>query len=163
MLQFEKAFLYFKNEKYSEALKLYEQITPWVQENFPTYQVLLNFYIGEVYMAKSNLNKGEQHFKASIEVSKKYKSHLDFTPLVYARLSDLYLQKGESLKAYEMLKIARELDGKYFDSRSNNNRPLLEIQDAFRLNQEEQKKAAQEQRLLQLEHDEKVFFFKKRY
>ena len=96
-----------------------------------------------------------------MRISKDYHSHLDFSILVREKLSDLYTMQGRHQKALEQLKIAKQLDKLYFDSRSVNNRPLLEIQDEFRQELENKKQLLKEQRLAQLEYENEVNFLQK--
>lgn len=161
MLKFEEAFLLKKERKYEAALRLYKQALPWIQENDPGYQVLVYSYLGDTYKGLGDHSASEVHYQKALEVSAQYRSHIDFTPLVHEKLSDLYYEKGDYLAAYQKLKAAKELDERFFDSRSENNRPLLEIQDAFRKEKDYQKELIQKQRLAQLEHEDKVWFLQK--
>lgn len=160
-LKFEEAFLLKEEKKYEEALDIFLDIIPWFEENSPSYLVLVYTYTGDTYMRLGNYTESESCYQKALEFSEKYNSHIDFSPLIHQKLSDLYYSKGEYEKAFLSLKAFNELDEKFFDSRSENNRPLLEIQDAFRKEKENQKKLLQEQRLIQLENEEKVLFLQK--
>lgn len=160
-LKFEEAFLLKKEGKYEAALQLYEEAIPWIQENTPAYQVLVYSYLGDTYRGLGDHSASEAHYQKALEVSAQYRSHIDFSPLVHEKLSDLYYEKGDFLSAYQRLKTAKELDKRFFDSRSENNLPLLEIQDAFRKEKDYQKELIQKQRLAQLEHEDKVWFLQK--
>ncbi|MEL7123682.1 MAG: hypothetical protein AAFO07_29840, partial [Bacteroidota bacterium] len=160
-LDIEKAFHLKEAEKYDEAIATFQQVLPWIQENDPGYQVLVYNYMGDAYQDNGNFQQSEKCYKTAVEYSIKYNSHLDFSPLVYERLAELYHGRGDLESAYQSLMTVKELDEKFFDSRSENNRPLLEIQDAFRIEKEEQKKLLQEQKLAQLEHEERVLFLQR--
>lgn len=161
LLKFEEAFLFRKERKYEAALQLYEQALPWIQTNNPGYQVLLYSYMGDTYKGLGDHSASEAHYQKALQISAQYGSHIDFTPLVHEKLSDLYYEKGDFLAAFQKLKAAKELDERFFDSRSENNLPLLEIQDAFRKEKDYQKELLQKQRLAQLEHEDKVWFLQK--
>ncbi len=160
-LEFEEAFLLKEQQKYQESLSIYRKLIPWMQENDPGYQVLIYTYMGDVYGDITNFEQSEECYKSALAISERYNSHLDFIPLVHKRLSELYYNTGKVSLAFQSLKKEKELDEKFFDSRSQNNRPLLEIQDAFRLEKEAQRKLIQEQQLEQLQHEEKIFFLQR--
>ncbi|NMH85993.1 response regulator transcription factor [Flavivirga algicola] len=155
-LEFEKSNLLYKEGKGKEALKTMEEIYPWFKENQPSY--LVHFYKswGDIYLELSDLSKSEAYYEKALTISKEFKSHIDFTPLIYERLTELYLKENNFQKAYANLKIAKDLDAKFFDSRSLGNQPLLEIKDEYRIVKEEQEKRLQEQYLKQLEQEDKI-------
>ncbi|MEX0288299.1 MAG: tetratricopeptide repeat protein [Flavobacteriaceae bacterium] len=155
-LQFEKAFVLSKEQKNQEALEILEDIESWFLENRPSYLVLVYTYWGDVYEGISNYTESEKYYQKALAVSEKYKSHLDFSPLVYERLADLYLDRGNYKNALANLQMAKDLDAQFFDSRSERNRPLLEIKDEFRVETERREKLIQKQRLEQLEQEEKI-------
>lgn len=160
-LDFEKAFILSKEDKNNEALLIMQNIEPWFKENRPSYLVLVYTYWGDILSALGRSKEGEQKYIEALEISSKYNSHIDFSPLIYERLSCLYLDKGNFEKAYENLNMAKVLDAQFFDSRSEINRPLLEIKDQFRLEQERQLKIIQQQRLEQLEQADKISFLQR--
>ncbi len=160
-LQFERSNILAQDGKNEEALEIMESIHPWFIENRPSYLVLVYAYWGDIYQHVSNFKASEAYYKKALDISKRYNSHVDFTPLVYEKLADLYLQQGKYLPAFESLQQAKNLDARFFDSRSENNRPLLEIKDAFRLEKEQQEKLIQKQRLAKLEQDEKIGFLQR--
>ncbi|SHF84371.1 DNA-binding transcriptional regulator, CsgD family [Arenibacter palladensis] len=160
-LDFEKAFILSKEDKNNEALLIMQNIEPWFKENRPSYLVLVYTYWGDILSSLGRSKEGEQKYIEALEISSKYNSHIDFSPLIYERLSCLYLDKGNFEKAYENLNMAKVLDAQFFDSRSEINRPLLEIKDQFRLEQERQLKIIQQQRLEQLEQADKISFLQR--
>lgn len=155
-LKFEKSFILSKEQKYREALSIMEEIEPWFQENRPSYLVLVYTYWGDIFRSRDDLLQSEAHYKKALQISQKYNGHLDFSILVHERLSQVYTQKNDFEKAFQSLKTAKELDARFFDSRSSINKPLLEIKDEFRLEKERQEKLIQKQRLEQLEQEEKI-------
>lgn len=160
-LQFESAFFLKTQEKYQAALDSYEEILPWFNEYAPGYQVLVRTYMGDTYSGLGDEIQAEKQYKTALEVSHQYHSHKDFSPLIHQRLSDLYQSKGNYPAAYNSLKMVKTLDETFFDSRSENNRPLLEIQDAYRMEQKRIKELLREKRLTQLEHQQNVWFLQR--
>lgn len=160
-LKFEQAFILKESQQYSKALTLFQEIKPWFEQHRPTYQVLLLTYLGDTYKALKNYPESLTSYQTALDISETYNSHLDFSPLVHEKLADLYVQIGEYALAYQSLSRAKELDAIFFDSRSENNRPLLEIQDEFREEQEKREKLLQEQRIAQLEHEDQVQFLQR--
>lgn len=161
----DKAFYSFENgvilnsqHKYKEAIKEFENSAIWFSKEIPAYQVLINTYIGDSYKSLNNYKKGENYYLSALDLSKVYNAHKDFTPLIYERLSNLYLRVGNKDKAFKSLKISKDLDAFYFDSRSVTNHSLLEIQDEFLEEKKRQAIDRKEQRLIQFEQEQKVDF-----
>ncbi|TMU57311.1 tetratricopeptide repeat protein [Flagellimonas algicola] len=155
-LQFEKAFILANEQKNDEALGLLSEIEPWFLEHRPSYLVLVYTYWGDIYRNLSDLNKSEEYYKKALEVSDKYNSHLDFSPLVHEKLADLYVNRKDFENAFESLQNSKNLDAQFFDSRSTINRPLLEIKDEFRQEKERQARMIQQQRLDYLEQQDQI-------
>ena len=160
-LEFEQAVLLNKKQQYQEAEKGFLKILPWFKQHNPGYQVLVYHYMGNSYKELGNFEKSEDCYQKALNISETYHSHLDFTPLVYGQLAELYNEQGDLGAAYQSLYKFKKLDEKFFDSRSENNRPLLEIQDAFRIEKEEKEQWYQKQRLAQLEQEDKVLLLQR--
>ncbi|MBX2871769.1 MAG: tetratricopeptide repeat protein [Saprospiraceae bacterium] len=160
-LQFEQAFILNTERKYEAALGLYHEILPWFAEFQPGYRVLLKTYMGDTYLGLNDMERAEQHYQEALQISSQYNSHKDFSPLIHQRLSDLYLERGNYLEAYNRLKAEKTLDEAYFDSRSEKNRPLLEIQDAYRAEQDRITELLQEKRMTDLEHQNSLWFLQR--
>ncbi len=157
-LQFETALIKKAEGNYQEALNLMLEIRPWMEEHNPSFLVLLYTHIGDAYLYLKNIQKEEQYYRKALSISEQYNSHLDFTPIIYERLSKLYAQKGDYKKAFASSQKEKILDAEFFDSRSQNNWSLLEIKDEFRVEKEKQNQLIQQQRLEQLENEERVNF-----
>lgn len=155
-LNFEKAVLLEREDNNEEAIAIMEGLIPYFQKNEPTYLVLIYKYLGDMYLNISDLEKSEELYRKSLNISENYKSHVDFTPLVYEDLTELYLRKNNYKKAFETLEKAKELDAKFFDGRSSINQSLLEIKDNYRIEKDRQEKQIQEQYLKQLEQEEEI-------
>ncbi|MEM0994064.1 MAG: transcriptional regulator [Bacteroidota bacterium] len=159
-LQFEEANIKSAFGEHQAALDLITMLESWFKENSPSFQVLLFASMGDVYYAMGDKENAEKAYQKSLKASDRYKSHLDFIPTVYERLSNLYLSKGNYQSAFTSLQRMKELDMQFFDSRSPNNHSLLEIKDQFQFEKEQQKQLIQQQRLTQLEHQKREAFLK---
>ncbi|NET36242.1 MAG: tetratricopeptide repeat protein [Cyanothece sp. SIO1E1] len=157
-LKFEQAYLERTEREYEAALQTYMDIQDWFETNNPSFKVLLFSYRADVYQEMQQYEKSKSYYQKALEVSKQYKRHEDFTPSLYHKLSVLHLANQEYKKAHENLKEAARLDEAFFGTRSANNQSLFEIQDAFRLEKERNKALQQEQRMVELEHQNKVWF-----
>ncbi|WP_298537475.1 tetratricopeptide repeat protein [uncultured Algibacter sp.] len=161
-LDFENANILCLQNKNEEALEIMEKIFPWFQQNQPSYLVLFYKYWGDIYLNLSKLKQSEALYLKALKISKEYKSHIDFTPLIYEKLTKLYLLKNDFKNAFLSLKTAKELDAKFFDSRSTYNQPLIEIKDSYRQRKEQQQKLIQAQQLKQLEQEDKIKILQRR-
>lgn len=155
-LEFEKANIFALQNRNDEALDIFKRIHPWFQEKQPSYLVLFYKFWGDVYLNLMQLDKSEALYKKALNISREYKSHIDFTPLIYEKLTELYLKQNDYENAFKNLEIAKNLDAKFFDSRSPNNQLLLEIKDDYRLEKERQKKLIQAHYLKQLEQEDEI-------
>lgn len=154
-LDFENAALLALNNENEQAIEIMDKIYPWFKENEPTYLVLFYKHLGD-YLSSSNLTKSEELYRKALKVSEDYKSHIDFTPLIYEDLTELYIKRNDYRNAFINLKKAKELDAKFFDGRSSINQSLLEIKDSYRQEKERQEKQIQEQYLKQLEQEDEI-------
>jgi len=159
-LDFETAFSLAQQSEYREAIKRYQLTVPWFQKNNPGYLTLVFTYLGDAHYAIEDFSESETSYLKALNASSINNSHIDFSPLIYERLSKLYLHTGRHEEAYENLKQYSELDNQFFDSRSESSRPLLEIQDAFRQEMQARQERERQERIAQLENEEKVSFLK---
>ncbi|MEP2239427.1 MAG: hypothetical protein ABJI22_13760 [Maribacter sp.] len=155
-LNFEKAFILSKQGKNEEALTLLQSVEPWFLEHRPSYMVLIYTYWGDILQNTGDLNASEDYYEKAIRTSEIHKGHIDFTPLIYERLTEHHMKQGNYKKAYTNLKKAKELDALFFDGRSNKNKSMLEIRDEFRIEKQRQSDLIQKQRLEKLQQEEKI-------
>lgn len=155
-LNFEKAFILSKKGRNEEALELFKSVEPWFLEHRPTYMVLVYTYWGDVLQNLGDLYNGVKYYEKAIDISEKYNRHIDFTPLIYERLTEHYKKQGNYQKAYENLKKAKKLDALFFDGRSSKNKSMLEIRDEFRIEKQRQLDLIQKQRFEKLKQEEKI-------
>ncbi len=160
-LQFEEAVILSNTGKVNQAIELFKTVEDWYAEKNPSYLVLVNTYQGLAYQKNGQLDEAEKNYRNALVISEKYDSHRDFANLIHEYLSNIYFMKGNLPLAYEELKKVKELDMLFFDSRSENNRGLLEIQDQFRVEQEKAQALIQEQKLKELEAAEEILFLQR--
>ncbi|MEM6319565.1 MAG: tetratricopeptide repeat protein, partial [Bacteroidota bacterium] len=157
-LELEQGFIYSQTDRYKEAIPLIEKHIPYFEKNLPAYRVLIYNYLGDAYLKDGNATKAEGCFHKALDVAERYHSHINFAILQHEKLSTLYFNQQNYVEAYEQLKKTQQLDRLLFDSRSENNRPLLEIQDEFHKEMENKRQYLKEQRLAQLEYENEVTF-----
>lgn len=155
-LKFEYAYVLSQKRKYQQALSLLEEVEPWFLANYPSYLVLVYTYWGDIYRQMGNRAVGITYYAKALTISRDYKSHLDFTPLIHERMAEVYHSQNDFESAYASIKKADVLNETYFDSRSPINRPLLEIQDAFRVEKERARQLAEKQKLSESEYRNQV-------
>ncbi|TYA73900.1 tetratricopeptide repeat protein [Seonamhaeicola marinus] len=156
LVDFEKSFVLSQSNKQEEALALMDTIYPWFESNNKPYLVLFYKQWGDIYLDMDDLKKSESYYMKSLEISKKYTSHIDFTPLVHEKLTELFLKRNDYVSAFSHLKSAKELDRQFFDTRSSNNQSLMEIKDTYRIEKLKQEQQIKEQYLKQLEQEEEI-------
>ena len=113
-LQFEKAFLKSNAGKFQEAIAIYKEILPWFDTTTPSYRVLVYSYMGDAYLGLNDYSKSEFCYEKALEISHEFNSHIDFTPIVYQKLSDLYYLENDHEKAYHSLKNSQRIRCKVF-------------------------------------------------
>ncbi|MDF9796438.1 DNA-binding CsgD family transcriptional regulator [Catalinimonas alkaloidigena] len=160
-MEFERASILAQEGEYKEALEILKWVVARYKEDNPAYLVLVYTTVGDIYRHFEDYTASENYYLMALETSEQYQSHIDFTPIVHQKLSEIYLLKDNYQKAFASIKTAKELDATFFDSRSKNNLPLLEIQDAFRVEKERQEELIRRQRLEQLEQEDKIWFLQR--
>ena len=156
----QEAFLHVKQKKSELAIQEIEDIIPWFSAKLPSYLVLIYSYLGDAYFDRGEETKSEWCYLEALKVSKDLHSHVDFSVLTREKLAHLYCSQKRHTEAYQELKSVLELDRLFFDSRSEYNRPLLEIQDEFRNTMEAKEQLLKEKRIAQLEHENRVKFLR---
>lgn len=155
-IQVEEALLLSEEHELKQAEELLLDVIPWFEENEPSYGVLVNSLLADVYAKDNDLGSSRFFYEKALEISKKYNAHIDYTPLIYEKLTELSIRQNNFYEAYENTKMAKKLDAQFFDSRSENNRPLLEIKDAFRIEKKIQLEALKEQEIKKLKQDDQI-------
>ena len=159
-LKLQQAFVYTETGRSKEAIPMIESIIPWIEERLPSYMVLVYSFLGDAYRKEGMDAQGVLYYQKALGLSKQLHSHLDFSVLVREKLADLYVDQNQYQKGYEELKNVLLLDRLFFGSRSEYNRPLLEIQDEFRSAMEAKDRLLKEKRIAELEHENRVRFLR---
>lgn len=155
-IDFEKAILLFYEGRKDKAIQIINEILPWFKINNSSYLVLLYKYLADMHNDISDFALKEKLYKNSLYISEKYRAHIDFTPLIYEALSNLYATNGYYKNAFENIKKAKTLDFAFFDSRSPKNQTLLEIKDNYTIEKNRQIKQIQKQNLKNLEQKDRI-------
>ena len=160
-LKFEKSYVLREEQKYEEAMQTLAEIEPWFEQNTPSYLVLVYAYWAVLHKRQGNVDKTIEYYKKAISISDKYQSHIDFTPFIYEKLSEDYKRLGNYKEAYQSLDKAKTLNAKFFDGRSQNNIPLMEIKNEYRLEKERQQEVIRQQRMEKLEQQDKILLLQR--
>lgn len=158
-LQVEKAMYANHLGEYDNALELLNESKQFFAKNEPTYLVLINTFIGDVYFNKMNYPQSENYYNSAIELGDRTQKHIDFTPKIYQRLAKLYSVMGKDKSALKAANKSAELNFKFFDSRSPMHTSLTEVQDEFKILKEEQKQFRQDQELQTLYQNKRLYIF----
>lgn len=161
MITMEEAVNMSNNGKYDTAEILFDKSFSEINEKLKTYLVLHQYFEGLNYFKQGKTFKAEEKLKHALEIGYKYNFHLDFVPKIYKVLFQIYLKKGETTKALEMLNEMNAANFDFFDSRSGRNQSLLEIQDEHRAYNEKQMRAIQLLQLEELKNTRKVLFLQR--
>ncbi|WP_298363531.1 tetratricopeptide repeat protein [uncultured Lutibacter sp.] len=159
-LEAERGILSGFDGKYNKSLEILNESKNHFEKKDSGYLVIIHALIGEVYRLKGDFNKSISHFKESLNVSNKLNRHLNYKLIAYEALSDLYFEQNKLNDAYYYLKLAKIRNEEIFGSKSENNKHLLEIKDKYRIEKDKQEQFINEQRIKDLENEEKVFFLK---
>lgn len=156
----ELAYNYHEEGNNEKALELLLPLDSYFSKVHRSYLAIYHAKLADIYYEMGQKRKSEQYYQSAIRTGLKHKSHLDFIPDVYEKYSKLLIELGDYKKAYSMLKKAKDMSEKHFGSRNSKNRQFLEIKDLYRQEQENKKKALQEQKLQHLEQEDKIWYFK---
>lgn len=126
------------------------------QKNNPSYLMVIDYLIAEVYRKKGNFKESEKHFLLALNNGEVYNAHTNYFPKVYQGMSQLYAENGQFGKAYRSLKDAKKLNDEIFGANSMNNRQLFLIKDEYRLEKERQVELLHERKLEQLEQNQRI-------
>lgn len=156
----EQGYIYYHTGRYEEALNLLLPIEQYFLTNYPEYLVIFYSFLGDVYFKKLNYTNSEKHYLKALEFSKKYQSHSNYVPNLYQKLGDLYFTINKRDLAYKNLQFSKDLSEELFGLRSANNIDILEIKDAFRVENEKQKSVLEAAKFNRLEQQQKTLFFR---
>ncbi len=154
----ESGYLLAQKGDYITGLQKLKSSLEYFKKNKPSYLVVVYALLGKTYRLRGNLTESEKYFKKSLEVSSIYNSHLDYKLIVFEELHKLYSEQQNFLLANESLVKAKDLHEKIYSVQ--NNQHLFEIKDKYRIEQKKQEDIAKQQRILQLEQEDKVWMLK---
>lgn len=155
-LKAEFSYYLLSLDKPDEALKIMLEIYPWFEGTTPSYLTIISAFMGDAFKIKNDYANSERCYLYSLANSEKQNSHQDYLPIVYEKLAELYVANNRHKKAYQALLQAKLVNEELYDSRSLSNRPLLEINDEFWKEKQKQNQLIQQQRMQQLEHEDRV-------
>ncbi|GAB1855364.1 hypothetical protein MHTCC0001_01980 [Flavobacteriaceae bacterium MHTCC 0001] len=151
----ELGYLAVKNGDIDNGLNYLNASASYFETNDISYLVIIYALLGNVYRKLGKLEEGESYFLKSLKISKDYRSHLDYKLFVFDELYKLYLEKNNLKKAIEFQNKARALNEKIYSIK--NNQHLFEIKDKYRIEQERQNDVAKQQRIIQLEQEDRIW------
>ena len=155
-IESELAHVLFLEKKYEEALSLLDKTIPHFQATRPSYLVIINMLLGDIYLDMNNRAQSLKYYQDALTLSDKHKSHQNVKPRIHEQEALIYSMLGDHQKAYEHLMTAKQLNEDIFGSRSESNQRILELTDNYREEQEKKDKELRKQKLAELEAREKA-------
>lgn len=159
-LKSELAYSKIADGHYLEAIEILEDIQSWFTHTNPSYLIILNKFLADAFWGVGEFGKSELLYLKALEYAGKTKNHSNFVPIIHMQLANIYNEQKRFEEAYNQLKLAKEIETNLFDSRSMNNRPLLEIMDYYKKEQEYNQELIKEQELEQLKHERQVGIYR---
>ncbi|QCX40347.1 tetratricopeptide repeat protein [Aureibaculum algae] len=156
----ELAYIDHKEGRSVLAIERLRSCEYFFKETNKSYLVIIYFLLGEVYRETNSFKESEASFEESLRLCNIYHSHSNYLPRIYTSLSKLYYANNRYKEAFFSLEKAHNLNDKIFGSRSDNNQHLLEIKDDYRVEKQKQEALVKEQRLAELEHEDRVWLLK---
>lgn len=163
MIIMEEAVILTKDKKFDQSKALFNEAYPTIRDKVDSYLVLFEYYEAVNLYNLNETKKAEDKLNNALQIAYKYNAHLDFIPKIYQELSHIYLKRGESTKAIEMLNKMAAVNFDFFDSRSERNKSLLAIQDEQRKYIEKKEAELRAIRLEELENEGKILFFQRAF
>ena len=148
------------NKKYDLGLTKLQEATAHFETKDPSYLIIINYLIGDVYRIKGDLTNSNLYFKHSLDYSLKYRSHANYKIITHEAMAHNYATMGDYKNAYNHSNLAKEYNTKVFGKNSKNSQQLFEINDKFRIQKEQEVENKRIQHLKELEHEESVWFLK---
>ncbi len=161
MILMEEAVILTKEKDFIRSKTLFKEGYPTIKEKLRDYLVLYEYYEALNFHQLKDSKKAEEKLISSLNIAYTYNAHLDFVPKIYKKLSEIYLERGQASKAIAMLNNMEAVNFDFFDSRSDRNKSLLEIQNEQRAYKEKQERELQEIRLEELENARKILFIQR--
>ncbi|GEC72479.1 hypothetical protein FFL01_20180 [Flavobacterium flevense] len=159
-IEAEAAYLDAVDKKYDLALSKLRDSKSYFETIDPSYLIIINYLIGDVYKMKGDLSESIVYFEKSLELSKKYKSHSNYKLLAHEKLAKNYATIGDYKNAYKNANLAMLFNIQVFGKNSKNSQHLFEINDKYRMQKEKEKEILKLQRIKELEHEESLGILK---
>jgi len=159
-LEAEKGYLASISGDFNLALQQLNTAKRHFEVEDPSYLVIIEMFFGDVYKRMKMFDASARHYKKSLEISKKYNRHLNTDLIVYNSLSNLYLSQNNFEESYKYLEKEKTLNDKIFGRSSENSHHLLQIKDLYRIEKKRQDDIKNQERIKQLEHEDKIWLLK---
>ncbi len=153
----QRGYTYLLTKEYDKAEKQLLPIEEYFKENNPGHLVVFYAMLGDVYRGKQQFTKAIDYYKRSNKKGYEYKTHLNFIPDTFEKLSEVHHALNQESEALRNQVVAHEINQYLYSSRSPNNQYLLEIKDQFMQEKERLHKLAAAQKLEQLAHQESLW------
>ncbi len=144
-------------KQFDEAEKQLLPIENHFKHENPGHLVVFYAMLGDVYRGKKMYRNAIDYYKRSNQKGYEYKTHLNFLPDTFEKLSQVYHSLNQESEALKNQIAAHEINQYLYSSRSPNNEYLLEIKDQFMQEKERLRKLAASQKLEQLSHQESLW------
>ncbi len=159
-IQAEIGYYYLGQKNFNKTIDILKDIEPWFIANNPSYLIILHKFLGDAYVGIGDFTKSELLYKSAISQADSSLYHANYVPALHENLAQLYNRLGKYDKAYEQLRIAKQIENKLFDSRGLNNKSLLEILDKYKEEQKLRKELIQKQEITRLESEKRAIFYR---
>ncbi|PWJ37969.1 tetratricopeptide repeat protein [Sediminitomix flava] len=159
-IEAELGYNFFVENQSTKALDILLPLDKYFSSDQKSYLVIYHSALADIYLDNRDLENAEKFYRSAIDNGLKYKSHQDVLPELYEKLSELLLEKKNYQEAYASLKEAKALSEIQYGTRSAKNRQFIEIKDSFRQEKDAQRKVIQEQKLKELEQEDKIWYLK---
>lgn len=93
--------------------------------------LLIYHQLGDYYYAQKKIENAILHYEKSLQLINKRELHADFKFDILNRLSELYFEKGNSVKAYNYLLESKTLGEELFGTKSVQNKALFEVKNSY--------------------------------
>ncbi len=150
-LKAERAHIYALQNRFDTAEMIFSTALADIKVQQPGYLTVLCSYLGDLYVRQARFEESIGYFRKSLQAAYKFKSHINFVPDNYLKLSKVMNALGNLREELIFLKYANDINEKLYSSRSPNNKYLLEIRDTYRIAQDQNEKLRKEQELINLE------------
>ncbi len=155
-LESERGFLLATSGEFDIAEEMLTNSYEYFKKNNESYLVIVHYFFAQLYQMKRDVDKSKFHYTQSLELSGKYNSHMNYQIINHKELSQIYYGSEKYKQAFFHLNKAIGLENKIFGINSKNNEYLFEIKDKYRIQKNKQEQILNEQKLLKLEHKQKI-------